>query len=315
MVTQPAVSLLSHTFNRDDLFCTVFVLVDDWMQQNYHASNLPRQTQSPRFADSEVLTILLVGEICHAARERAWLRQVRATHHHLFPHLLEDSRFARRAQALRTLLPAFRRQILHWADADLKRIRLLDSFPLPLCANCRSCQSTQPVSGTSFGHCASKKEYYFGLHPLALVTEEGFVDELFLAPGDMVDSPLLTAFLSECARLGKDIAGQEWVGDKGFVGKARIVWAKVQLGVTLHIRQRDYRDWIPFFETLLDYIRHPIEGFLSVLTQSFHLADMLVKTDIGIYRRVEAKVTAFNLARYFNLVLGRQLSDVARYAI
>jgi len=36
---------------------------------------------------------------------------------------------------------------------------------------------------------------------------------------------------------------------------------------------------------------------------------------IGFYRRVEAKVPAFNLARYFNLVLGRELSDVARYAV
>jgi hypothetical protein len=52
-----------------------------------------------------------------------------------------------------------------------------------------------------------------------------------------------------------------------------------------------------------------------VLTRCFHLSDLLVKTDLGLYRRVEAKVTAFNLVRYFNLVLGRELSDVARYAI
>ena len=82
------------------------------------------------------------------------------------------------------MIPAFRRQILHWADADLKPVRLLDSFPLPLCANYRVLQSSQPISGTAWGYCASKKEYYFGLHPLALMTEQGFMKELFLAPGD-----------------------------------------------------------------------------------------------------------------------------------
>ncbi len=41
---------------------------------------------------------------------------------------------------------------------------------------------------------------------------------------------------------------------------------------------------------------------------------MLVKTDIGIYRCVEAKIVAFNLALYFNILLGRELSEVARYA-
>jgi len=315
MIAQPAVALLSHTFNREDLFLSVFVLVDDWMVQNFGSGNLPRQTQMPDFTDSETLTVVLVGEMCHSKRNRAWLRQVRASHAYLFPQLPEDSRFTRRAEKVCHLLPAFRRQILHWADADIKPVRLMDSFPLPLCANYRVLQSSHPISGTSFGYCASKKQHYFGLHPLALMTEEGFVEDVFLAPGNMGDSPLLSAYLSECERRGKDLIGQEWIGDKGFVGKARQDWARAFLGVTLHIRQRDYRDWIPSFEKLLDRLRHPIEGFLSVLTTSFHLTDVLVKTDIGLYRRVEAKITAFNLARYFNLVLGRQLSDVARYAI
>ncbi len=285
------------------------------MIQTYGSNNLPRQTQEPDFTDSEVVTILIVGELCHASRERGWLRQVRASYRHLFPLLLKDCRFCRRAQKLVSVLSDFRHHVLHWADADLKKTRIFDSFPLPLCANFRVFQSSQPISGEAWGYCSSKKQYYFGLHPLALVTEDGFVDELFLAPGDMGDSPLLTSFLNECRRLGKDISGQEWIGDKGFVEKAREMWAKSQFGLTLHIRQRDYKDWIPTFQKLLDRLRRPIEGLLSVLTDGFHLSDMLVKTDIGIYRRVEAKITAFNLARYFNLVLGRELSDVARYAV
>ena len=119
----------------------------------------------------------------------------------------------------------------------------------------------------------------------------------------------------QCASRNKDLSGQEWIGDKGFVSKARDKWAKSLLGLTLHIRQRDYKGFTPAFQALLDKIRRPIEGFFSVLTDCFHLSDMLVKTDIGIYRRVEAKITAFNLARYFNLVLGRDLAEVARYAV
>jgi hypothetical protein len=240
MIAQPAITVLSHDLNREDLFTVVFVLVDDWMLKTFGSSNLPRQTQRPRFTDSETLTILLVGEICQSARNRAWLRHVRACHHRLFPHLPEDSRFSRRAQKVSRLLAAFRRQVLHWADADLEPVRLIDSFPLPLCANCRVLQSSQPISGTAWGYCASKKSYYFGLHPLALLTEQGFVDEVFLAPGDMVDSPLLDAFLSACERVGKDVSGQEWIGDKGFVSKARTTWAKRLLGLSLHMRQRDY---------------------------------------------------------------------------
>jgi hypothetical protein len=53
-----------------------------WMTlliKKYGSSNLPRETQAPDFTDSEVLTVMLVGELCHAPREEAWLRQVRAS--------------------------------------------------------------------------------------------------------------------------------------------------------------------------------------------------------------------------------------------
>ena len=38
-------------------------------------------------------------------------------------------------------------------------------------------------------------------------------------------------------------------------------------------------------------------------------------TDFGIYRRLQAKATAFSLARYFNRVLGFDPMDLARYAV
>ncbi len=126
MIAQPAVLVLSHEFSRDDLFSVVFILVDDWMIKTYGSGNLPRETQVPEFTDSEVMSVILVGELCHAPREQGWLRQVRASYLHLFPLLPERSRFCRRAQKIVSALIEFRRQVLHWADADLKPIRLLD---------------------------------------------------------------------------------------------------------------------------------------------------------------------------------------------
>ncbi len=154
MLTHPAVSSLSHNFSREDLFLVVYCLVDDWMHQHYGASNAPRRRRGPtqqEFADSEVLTLLLVGELCQVKRERAWLRQVRANHLALFPQLPEDSRFSRRAQVVRHLLRHFRASILSWAGEEVQTLRILDSFPMPLCACYRIRQSTQPISGSSFG--------------------------------------------------------------------------------------------------------------------------------------------------------------------
>jgi hypothetical protein len=319
MYVHPAVLSLSHNFSREDLFLVVYCLVDDYMHTRFGSSNQPRKRRGPKaeeFADSEVLTILLVGELCQVRRERAWLRQVRASYSRLFPRLPEDSRFARRAEAVRELLRHLRAAVLGWAGEDVHPVRLLDSFPMPLCACYRIRQSSMPISGSSFGYNSSKCVYYFGLHPGLLLTERGYIDDLFLAPGYLADPDLLTAYLDACIEEGRDVSGQEWIADKGFVKHALKQAAKTLLGLTLLVRQRDYKGrFIPFFQRLLDKLRKPIEGVLSVLTENLGLEHLLVKTDIGVYRRTQAKATAFSLARYFNEVLGSAPMDIARYAV
>lgn len=319
MIAHPAVPLLSHTFSREDLFLVVYCLVDDWMHQRFGSSNAQRKRRGPRpeeFADSEVLTLLLVGELCQVKRERAWLRQVRANHLALFPKLPEDSRFSRRAERVRELLRQLRAAILGWVGEDVTPVRLLDSFPMPLCACYRIGQSSMPISGSSFGYNSSKKEYFFGMHPGLLLTERGYIDDLFLAPGYLVDVPLLTAYLDACIEEGRDLSGQEWIADKGFVSAPLKQAAQEVLGLTLLVRQKDSKKRAtPFFQHLLDKLRKPIEGVISVLTENFGIEHLLVKTDFGIYRRIQAKATAFSLARYFNDVLGIAPMDITRYAV
>jgi hypothetical protein len=320
MIAHPAVLSLSHNFSREDLFLVVYCLVDDWMHRCYGGSNLPRRRRGPRedeFSDSEVLTILLTGELCQCKRERAWLRQVRASYGRLFPRLPEDSRFSRRAQRVREALRWFRQALLSWADADREPVRLVDSFPMPLCACYRIRQSGQPISGSGFAYNSSKEEYYFGLHPGLILTESGFIDDLVLAPAHFGDVTWLAAYLDECLEAGKDLAGQEWALDKGFVSKALQEQAKALLNLTLLARQRDYKDKpATFWQRLIDRVRKPIEGVISVLTECFGIEHILVRSDIGLYRRTQAKATAFSLGRYFNEVLGiEKKMNIARYAV
>lgn len=304
MFAHPSLTLLSDSFSREDLFLVVFCLVDDWMQQRYQGSNR-RRSRGPApttCTDSELLTICLVGELCGVAREHAWLRQVRASYRALFPRLPEDSRYARRLQDLRHLLRQFRDQLLFWADADLDPHRILDSYPLPLCACYRIRDSNQPVEGSTFGYCASKREFYFGLRPHVLATFSHYLVDLILAPGNCPDVKALALYLDECAEAGRELAGQTWLVDFGYRSKQVAEHARLRHGLALLVGQP--AEW-----------RRPIEGVLSVLCHLFHLEDVLATTGIGLYRRFQAKITAFNLGRYFNHVLGREALDLARYAV
>jgi hypothetical protein len=291
------------------------------MKESFGQSNAPRKGRGPRqdeFSDSEVLTVLLVGELCHCLRERAWLRQVRASYRHLFPRLPEDSRFARRAEGMRELLRHLRQAILFWADVDCEPLRLLDSFPMPLCACYRIRQSSQPITGSTFGYNASKREFFFGLHPGLLLSGSGYIEDVILAPGNCNDTPLLAFYLDECIEQGRDLSGQEWYMDKGFLNKELKRRAEEALGVHLLARARQKKgEEASFWQALQDKIRKPIEGVLSVLTECLGIEHLLVKSDIGIYRRSQAKATAFSLARYFNQVLGDDIEpmNIARYAV
>lgn len=304
MFAHPSLTLLSDSFSREDLFLVVFCLVDDWMQQRYGRSNLRRLRgpQPTTCTDSEVLAICLVGELCGVSRERAWLRQVRASYRALFPRLPEDSRYTRRLQQLRHLLRPFRDQLLRWADADLDPHRILDSYPLSLCACYRIRDSNQPVEGSAFGYCASKREFYFGLRPHVLATYSQYLVDLILAPGNCPDVQGFAGYLDECAEAGVSLAGQTWLVDFGYRSKAVEKYAHSRYGLTLLVGKP--AAW-----------RRPIEGVISVLCSLFHLEDVLATTGIGLYRRFQAKITAFNLARYFNHGLGREPMDLARYAV
>ena len=319
MITHPSLPLLSHRFSREDLFLVVYCLVDDWMHARFGQSNGPRRRRGPRageFSDAEVLTLLLVGELCHCRRERAWLRQVRASYLALFPALPEDSRFGRRAERVRHWLRELRQAVLFWADADLEPLRLFDSFPLPLCACYRLGQSSLPISGATFGYNAAKKQFFHGLRPQLLLTGSGFIEDLALAPGNCNDTPALAFYLDECREQGRDLAGQVWVIDKGYSNPELIVWAKERLGLTLLVRRRDRRgEAVSFWQQTLDRVRKPIEGAISVLTECFGIEHILARTDLGIDRRTQAKATAYSLARYINRALGLEPLDIARYAV
>ena len=321
MVLHPSPLLLSGNFSRSDLFLVVFCLVDDWMKECFGSANAPRphKGRGPRageFADSEVLTLLLVGELCHVERERAWLRQVRASYRPLFPTLPEDSRFSRRAQQVRELLRHLRHTILFWADVDCEPLRILDSFPMPLCACYRIRQSSQPITGATFGYNTSKRAFFFGLRPGLLLTGSGYIEDVILAPGNCNDTPLLAWYLDECIAAGRDLSGQEWYMDKGFRNKELQARAQRLLGLHLLARpQQKKGEEATFWQSLQDRIRKPIEGVLSVLTECLGIEHLLVKTDIGLYRRTQAKATAFSVARYFNQLLGTEPMNIARYAV
>ena len=92
--------------------------------------------------------------------------------------------------------------------------------------------------------------------------------------------------------------------------------ATEKLGLQLLPRQQQPARALPSSQQArLDTVRKPIENVLSVLAGCFGIERLRVKTDLGVYRRAQAKASAFALARYFNRALGMPAMNIARYAV
>ena len=114
-----------------DAFLTaLYTKVDDWYQTEGQALLAGKVGAKPLFSDSEVITLALAQHWCGFAKEREWLRFIANNYRALFPHLLSQSEFNRRARNLCWLMNAMRRWVLEQMGAYAEEYRLIDGTPI-----------------------------------------------------------------------------------------------------------------------------------------------------------------------------------------
>ncbi|MYC62944.1 MAG: hypothetical protein F4X16_08955 [Caldilineaceae bacterium SB0661_bin_34] len=140
----------------EDLATVVYVWVDDWYQAHVADGRQGQAGAKPRCSDSEVITLLLLMDFLPFPGETQFLGFVRANHLSLFPHLLSQSQFNRRARQLWPWVEALRR---HWAEV-LGTTRaapcLLDTKPLPVVGCTRDKSRSDFAATAAYGVCVSR---------------------------------------------------------------------------------------------------------------------------------------------------------------
>src|SRR5579871_4013206 len=115
-----------HGFN--DFCLWMYVMIDDWYQQRHRFTKRPGPEPSS-CSDSELLTMILVGE-CVGWNQETELRSHWQERHDLFPRLPSLSRFNRRRRGLTEdvhILRQFMVNAMAWAE---DRVVILDSVPV-----------------------------------------------------------------------------------------------------------------------------------------------------------------------------------------
>ena len=283
-----------------DLFTLIFVLVDDWYQTEGIKLLRGKPGAKPEFTDSEVITLMLAQEYIPFPSETQYLGFIRANYLALFPKLVDQSQFNRRARALRLLVEQLRRFWLVQKSWHLQSRYLLDTKPVPVLSYKRDKSHSDFAGNAAYGQCASRNLKYFGYKLVAVCTLHGIPIAYDLVPAntdERVAAEAVIDYFSFC-----DI-----FADKGFLGlkwQTRIFDQTNNLIWTPRRSNQKYQN-SPGLDRWLSKIRERIEGvFHEIQDTGRNIERLLTKTVLGLATRVITKMTAHLLRHLLRIDFG-----------
>jgi transposase len=276
-----------------DLLLIIYVLVDDWYQVNATDCRKGRPGKRPELSDSEVMAIMLAMDYIPFPSERQFVAYLRANYGDLFPDLLDQSQFNRRARSVAPLLEQFRQACLNRLGVTLACEGLLDTKPIPVIGYRRSKQHSDFLGSAAYGYCASKKMHYFGYKLVTISTLGGIPLIYDLVPANTDERQAAETLLDQ-------LSGFHLFADKGFLGQAWQTDMQRLTGnwVWTPKRKNQTAQQPVAFERWLNGLRLRIEGlFNQIQNVGRNVERLLAKTVCGLCARIVAKMTS-HLLKY-----------------
>ncbi len=273
------------------LLTIIYVLVDDWYQAEGQWLMRGKPGVKPVFTDSEVITLMLAMEYIPFPSETQFLGFIRGNHLNLFPKLVVQSEFNRRARGLRLVVEELRRSWIGELGVTDETQFLLDTKPVPVVGYTRSKRHSQFAGSATYGYCESRKLHYFGYKLVTVTTLAGLPVVCELVPAHLDEREAAEAvlfYLHHCDLFGdKGFIGEEWQALIRHLTGNRI-WTLKR--VNQHVQNP------AAFDTLLSSVRERIEGAFNELQNTGrNLERFLTKSIVGLCTRIIAKITSHAL--------------------
>lgn len=272
----------------ETLLTIIFVHVDDWYQEKGHHLLKGKAGRKPVFSDSEIISLMLAEDYIPYPGETQYLGYIRANHGELFPKLVDQSQFNRRARRLRYLVEAMRRDWLMELGVEQASTYLIDTKPVPVVGYKRSKRRSEFRGSADYGYCVGRKLHYFGYKLVMITTLDGIPVIYDLVPANTDERTAAEAVIDR-------ITNVELIGDKGFLGVEWQAQMLEQTGNTMTTPKRKNQkiQHPEGFTSLLNSVRERIEGvFHELQNTGRNIERLLAKTVSGLATRVIAKVAA-----------------------
>jgi hypothetical protein len=272
----------------NDLLTIIFVIVDDWYQVEGKKLLKGKPGAKPKFADNEVITLMLAQDFIPFPSESQFIGYIRANYLALFPGLLDQSRFNRRAQALRPLVEALRRSWIVQRGWHMDNCYLLDTKPVPVVGYKRSKRHSDFVGSANYGVCASRSLIYFGYKLVAITSLKGIPMIYDLVPANLDERQAAEAVIGHFSFC--DI-----FADKGFLVLAwktqifeqthNLIWTPRRLNQSIRNEKS--------LDRCLSCVCERMEGvFHEIQNTGRNIERLLAKTVLELCTRIIMKMTS-----------------------
>lgn len=283
----------------DDFCLYMYYIVDElWRGM---AGQFRRPGPEPECSDSELMTMILVGE-CRGWDVETELLSHFQEHGDLFPQQPSQSRFNRRRRALTDAVNLIRQAALCLLDIAQDQQCTIDSLPIEVVQFHLVPGSTGDwaAHGASFGKVPSKKQTIFGYKLHLLVTLGGVILDFDLAPAHAFDLPVGEELLEGHSHL-------EVLGDKAYLSAALAARLWLERGIRLITlpRRNQTRQLPKPIRRLFNAVRQIIETVNGQLAEQFHIETNHAHTFEGLCARLHSKLAAHTLCIYLNRLLGK----------
>ena len=173
----------------------VFCVVDDWLTTQ---KKLRQRGPSPELADSEVLSMEIVGEFLGIDTDEGIYAYFRRHYARWFPALrgVHRTTFTRQAANLWVVKRMLWKEMLAKIRFD-PEVSLIDSCPVPTCRFARAHRCRRLAEESAFGFDEMSKQTFYGLRVHFRVCWPGVIVALELAPANAHELHLAEELLKD----------------------------------------------------------------------------------------------------------------------
>jgi|SRR5271165_1081464 len=289
----------------DTFIIAVFCLVDEAIPRVTAGRRLRERGPAPTLADSEVLTMEVVGEYLGLVQDSALFAYFRQHYAHFFPTLsrLHRTTFVRQAANLWWLKERLWQEVLTQVPHD-EHFAIIDSFPVPVCQFARAHRCRRFRAEAAYGKDTLVRQTFYGLRVHVRLEWPGLITRFVIAAANVHELSALPA-LTEATQ-------GTLVGDRNYWSpKVAAEWQ--QHGVDLLAPYRTAkRDPHPRWSARLSRVRYRIDTVFGQLVDRCAVKRLWARDLWHLSNRLLRKVLMHTLAVLFNVDLGNPPLQLAR---